>query len=305
MNLNTKNPEEIPGTLREAALRLSARGKTETAATLHEAAGKITAVLAEASLSRVYQHVKENEFVVLTAWKKEIDGKPVDRATNEKNMLELAQKIRHAGLGYTRAEGRGQEEKTNPETGEKKIEPTTEPSLIVVNKVSGKPKNPEKPHLEKEPSSAVPNFKQWAVDLVKPYSQTGILYHHPEHGTEILKADGSTDVKFSRFAAGAAEFFTKVGSKRLIPTDPVDKSKNKVKGNGRVGQSEKPFHFEHYDFLGLKFSSPPGNTLEGMGWQAQGQRGPYEGESSYRTGQEFALKPVSGLLDDLKAILDA
>lgn len=82
--------------------------------------------LTEASLGRVYQHVKEGEsWAILTSWKSETS--PDAHEQNLKNFERLKQMLRSWGYGYNRLMGHGQEE--DPKTGE--IKSVSEPSLFV------------------------------------------------------------------------------------------------------------------------------------------------------------------------------
>lgn len=284
--LNTKNPDDIPLVLREAALRLGPSDRTGTASILHETAAKIAKVLAESSLSRVYQHFKDKEFVILTAWRA-----ASERSENEGKLRDLVKEVRDAGYGFTRIEGRGQELKG------KEMVQVQEPSILIVNETKAAPKEPGAPHGEKTPSGSRNDFKDWARKLAGKYEQNFFIHNDKGRAALVRVSDGSNEMNFSSFHAAAGEFYSKLGGK-LAPPDP--NAVKKAPKAGQLGKTEKPFHLEGREFVSVRFAEPPSSVMEGMGWQAQGQRGPYESGSSHAGNQDTAL--VKGLLNELGQI---
>jgi len=113
--------------------------------------------LLEASLGRIWQHGKENAFVLVTAWRANLD-----LATNQKNMAALKKLIRADGYGFIPIEGVGQEEGGTE---------SKEPSLFVISK--------------SDPDDPDGDLLKDAIAWAKKYDQYAIFYHVVRDGKPL------------------------------------------------------------------------------------------------------------------------
>lgn len=168
----------------------------------------------EVSISRIEQHLKNDEFVIISAWRQtdRLTAHDVPRHVNVNNTNKLLHAIRGEGLGYTRIEGFGQE--TDPDTGH--IRPSREASFLVVNKRAD-----GTPH---------PDFLNKMFELAEHagphYAQEFLAYHEPSHGAIIYNVSTrQPDMSFSRTARGpgTSGFHSMLHNRSIIRAQWKDK----------------------------------------------------------------------------------
>jgi hypothetical protein len=152
-------------------------------------------MILEASISRIYNDFKENEFAMITAWR-------VGDIGNKSNQSQLKSQIQSAGFGYVRIDGVGQEEKDG------KLVSASEPTLLVKNVKNGG-----------EPLMDSKKFANFMFKLAKQYDQWGIVLSNPTEGVRLIAfkdEDGNSISpkvysKLSKFSPGkTGEFFSKL-----------------------------------------------------------------------------------------------
>jgi len=96
--------------------------------------------LYEASLSRVWQHVKnapEAGFAILTSWRQSVDGKPLSSHENQARLQKLKGSLRDLGLGFFVVNGHWKECQESDVPWEdcppEKMVDAVEPALFVSN----------------------------------------------------------------------------------------------------------------------------------------------------------------------------
>lgn len=184
--------------------------------------------LMEASLGRIWQHNKERAFVILTAWRGNLD-----KATNEKNLATLKKKIRADGYGFIPVDGMGQEGKD----AEGKDIVAKEPSLIVVSK--------------DDPADADGAFRKRAVAWGKAYDQYAVFYHVVRDGEPqsavVNVASGADEVELHSFKPNEiGTFYTKLRNKRTFKYEWFgvkfsDPPQGWIHGMGREAEGEVRF----------------------------------------------------------------
>jgi hypothetical protein len=141
--------------------------------------------LNEASLGRIYQHVKRSgmtSWAILTSWQQS-----VPREVNGRNLKELKERVRK--WGFFPLVGHGQEE--DEETGE--IRPVSEPSFFIV----GIPLND-------------------ALELARRYNQWGMIFSGPD-GDICLIEQGTVKERAKKFHPGKiAQFYSVVRGRPFV-----------------------------------------------------------------------------------------
>lgn len=144
--------------------------------------------LNEASLGRVYQHIrkeKSKSWAILTSYRDE--NSP---SKNKSDFKKLQSQIRSADLGFFKLVGHGQED---DESGN--VQSVKEPSLFV------------------------PNIDlKMAKKLMNTYNQWGIVYSGPEVNDKIvlIDKDGGTDDLGNFRPQKIAQFYSKVKGKSFV-----------------------------------------------------------------------------------------
>ena len=207
--------------------------------------------LLEVSISRIEKHFKNDEFVIISAWRQtdRLTAQTVPRFVNVANTNKLLRAVRGEGLGYVRIEGFGQE--TDPDTGQ--IRPSREASFLIVNKRAD-----GTPH---------PDFLNKMFELAHiagpHYAQEFIAHHEPTQGATLFNVDTrKPDMSFGGLerGAGTSGFHSQLNNQALIrakwgdksPHDQAHEFKQAIlrgirdRALGRIPPSkERSFHFEN------------------------------------------------------------